>query len=403
MKRFVVIAMLAIGFITSSVRAIDGTPVWFPSVVTNALPMRTISTPTLAFDHYGGAAVSWSRIDSLSQNNTVHYSEQSPLGLWSHRTVSTGSAIGTATSVSFDRAERPSVGWLSLSGNFNIDINHGATTQLISSNAMGDEGLLVFNHDLAGQLQGAYAGANERSVYGINTSTQTITSNLLFDLANVDKIQDLDITIDHAGRRHAIVTARLLDFSEAVFVASEPSFGGAWATAMLDSGDAFGGASIAVNPQDGSLAVAYSKVDDNGLASLVYQDFSGPAPVMTDILSGNDREFGDIDLEFDPGDGRPSIALEESISGGNDQLLFAYNTGGTSWATSLVDDSIMIDTSNGEARPSLAYDDFGSTYPAIAYIDDDGALIVSFDPPIPEPATAMMLVMAAGISMRRQR
>jgi len=403
MKRLLVLTMLVIGLATNSARAIDGTPVWFPSVVATAQPLKNISSPTLAFDHYGGAAVSWSRIESFGQTNTVHFSEQSPLGLWNHRNVATGSGNGTSTSLSFDRAENPTVGWLDNDGDIRVDINRGSTTQLISNNALGEDGAMVLMHDLAGQLQGAYADVSGQSVYGINAAAPTITSHHLFDLANIDTIRDLDMTVDHTGRRHAIATARLPDQSEAVFIASEPSFGGAWATALLDSGDQIGGASIAVNPQDGSLAIAYSKVDGGGLASLVYQDFSGPSPVTTNILSAADREFGDIDLEFDPSDGRPSIALEESISGGNDQLLFAYNTGGTSWATSLVDDSILLDTPDGELRPSLAYDDFGSTYPAIAFVDDDGALIVSFDPPIPEPATVLLMMIATGMVVHRRR
>lgn len=404
MIRALIFSAITIGLAAAPAAAIDGTPVWFPSTVSAPVPSTSISAPSLAFDHYGGAAVSWSRINSSSQMNVVHFSEQSPLGLWNHRNVATGIGIGMATTLSFDRAERPTVSWLNEDATVQVDINRGAQTQLIASNALGDEGSLVFKHDIAGGLQGAYVSDSGQSVFGINATQPTITSDLLFNLSAIDQVRDLDFAIDHAGRRHVIATARLPDQREAVFIASEPSFGGNWATAMLDSGENIGGASIAVNPVNGELAIVYSKVDDGGGTSrLIFNDFSGVGMTTTEILAASDREFGDLDLEFDPSDGRPSIALEESIAGGNDQLLFAYNTGGTNWNTSLVDDSILIDTPDGELRPSLAYDDFGTTYPAIAFVDDDGALIVSFDPPIPEPSTAGLLLIGFGAVVGRRR
>ena len=84
--------------------------------------------------------------------------------------------------------------------------------------------------------------------------------------------------------------------------------------------------------------------------------------------------------------------------------MFAYLDGAQQWQTSLVDDSIAPDAPDGMPRaPSLAYDDYGTSWPAIAYADADGSLTVAFDPPVPEPGVMGLAFVGLALIARRRR
>lgn len=399
--RFVLLVAISL-FFASRAFGIDGTPVWFPSVVASPTVDEQFRKPTLAFDHYGGASVVWSKIAN-TQIGTVYRSERLGIGGWAHRQVASGIGVGSSTTLSFDRAERPLVGWTVSTGQIHCDFNDGQVVQMVGSNSNNIRPDIQFHHDIAGNLRGLYSTQGDGGT-GIAFSGSTFTTQSQFSIAAIDEIREIDITTDHTGLSYAIARVRQNNADETVAIASETTFPGAWPITNIVTTDGIGGVSIATDPTDGRIAFAYSTFDDNTNTSKVfYSKFNGLTLDTIELLSAGDRFYGDLDLAFDPSDGRPSLALEESLFTGADRLLFVYDNGSPNWQTSLVDDSILAGDLNNMLRPSLAYDDFGSTYPAISYIDGDGSLIVSFDPPVPEPATVTGLLVIGMLSLRRRR
>lgn len=398
----VFITLFALGL--PSAEAVDGTPVWYDSVVAAPVSLTTVSSPSLAFDHLGMPSLSWSRLSLAGGSNSVMRSERSGLGLWSHRLVASGQGTGIATSLSFDRSERPIVGWMNETSEVFADFNNGQSVNMAGASANATAGALSLSHDLAGNLRGLYAESTAGSLRGISFNGTTFASAPLATLSGVDEIMDAQLTTDHAGLRHVVARADLDGGGQGVIIASEPTFPTSWPSATLVTADQISGVATATNPVTGHVALAYTSHNDGSNTSkLVFAEFDGIALQTTEVLSSTTSEFFDISLAYDLTDGRPAIAFEES-AGGNDRLSLAYLNGSSQWLTSLIDDSISFDSPSGSLKPSLAFDDYGTSYPAVAYVDADGALTVAFDPPAtPEPATALLVIVATSCLRRRRR
>ena len=98
-------------------------------------------------------------------------------------------------------------------------------------------------------------------------------------------------------------------------------------------------------------------------------------------------------LAFDPADGRPAIAYEDSSD-----LEFAWFDGSV-WQTQTVD-------ATAGRNPSLAFNEYGDGWPVIAYFEGvvPGHLYVVRDPPgLPEPATLSLLALGGLAIIRRRR
>ena len=101
-------------------------------------------------------------------------------------------------------------------------------------------------------------------------------------------------------------------------------------------------------------------------------------------------------LAFDPSDGRPAIAYSKSSD-----LYFAWYDG-ASWQTQLVDEDVSV------VGPglTLAFNDYGTGFPSIAYYGYDPATseysLYFIDDPagVPEPTT-LMLVLGGAWLLRR--
>jgi hypothetical protein len=96
-------------------------------------------------------------------------------------------------------------------------------------------------------------------------------------------------------------------------------------------------------------------------------------------------------LAFDPVDGNPAIAY---FNDNNDSLKLAWHDGSI-WQTQMVDGFGL------GVVPSLAFNDFGSGFPSIAYYDGgaggSGSLYYIEDPPgpVPEPTSVTLLMAGA--------
>lgn len=381
-----------------------GTPSWSLSLVSGVDPGTYATSPTLAFDHYGTPSVSWSQVWSLSGMNSVRHSQLLGTGLWSHREVASGQGVGLMTSLSFDRAERPTIAWLDEDGSVSAEFNGGGAQQVAISGAGVVHPVLSLSHDLAGDLRGMYGEATPGGFSDIGYSGGVFSSGPLTTLSGLDAVLGAGLVTDHQGLRHIAARAELGGGGEAVVIASEPPGGGSWPAGQFVIADAIKGVDIAIDPTDGNIALAYTTLDaGTNTSSLYYAKFNGVLFDTTLVASSIFDVFEDASLAFDFSDGRPAIAYEQRLASA-EHLMFAYLDGAQQWQTSLVDDSIAMDAPDGMPRaPSLAYDDYGTSWPAIAYADADGSLTVAFDPPVPEPGALGLAFVGLAIIARRRR
>jgi hypothetical protein len=221
-------------------------------------------------------------------------------------------------------------------------------------------------------------------------------------------LMDAAMVADGRGLRQIVARVELSAGSEAVMAASEAPGGGPWSSGSLFTANTVSGVDIAVDPGDGNVAVAYSTFDGVNTSKLFFAKFNGFAMETTEVRSSTQHRFEDLSLAFDLADGLPAIAVEHKDIGlGQDQLALIYQDGAMIWQTSIIDSAISFDAPGGlQRRPSLAFDDFGTSFPAVAYVDNDEVLTVAFDPPVPEPSTVMLILSAAaliGFTQRRMR
>lgn len=401
---FLFLIIFSISALPEQSLAVSGTPTWFESRVGTAPPGSFVSSPSLAFDHYGTPSVSWSQVTDGSGNNIVRHSQFSGLGLWTSRDVASGIDIGLVTSIAFDRSERPTIAWINNSGNLAASFNGGAA-QAFGANAALATPALSISYDLAGNLRGAYARTTPGNFFDISYTGGSFSTLDMTTIPGVSSIIDAAMIADGRGLRQLAARANLSAGGQAIMLASEPSIPGPWASGQLIAADNVFGVDIKMDPTDGHPALAYTTFDNTSQTSrLFYTKFKSFGPQTTEIFSSTSQRFEDVSLSFDLSDGQPAIAYERrtNISGAQ-ELHFAYRTPALSWQTSLVDAMVTLDAPGGRPRrPSLAFDDYGTSWPAIAYIDADGGLNVAFDPPAPEPQAIVLLALAAHFRPRRR-
>src|SRR5260221_651643 len=102
--RCIFVISLAIAGGIRSVVATSGAPTWTLSLVATPTGNQYVSTPDLAFDHYGTPSTSFSLINTTG-SNSVQHAQHTSLGLWSSRELANGTGIGVRTAIAFDRNE----------------------------------------------------------------------------------------------------------------------------------------------------------------------------------------------------------------------------------------------------------------------------------------------------------
>ncbi len=397
-------ALLAWTVAAGSAYAVNGSPTWsIVSLWPGPGGTQYVSSPRMAFDHYGTPAVSWSIVDAVGiAANQVYHSQQTPLGLWSHRQMASGIGSGLLTSVSYDRAERPHVAWLNSNGSLNASFNFGASQNLTAAPAAATAlPSLSLRHDLAGNLVGIYAGSSAGQIGAITWNGTTYSRALLTTLPGVSSVRSAALTIDHRGLRHMVLDAVLQPSgARAVVLASEPANNAAWVSGVLTTADAVTGVDITTRGSDGRVAFTYA-TRTGTLSQLFYAESNGSTITTATVSSSSTAQYGGVSLAFDRTDGQPAIGFVDAT---NRDLLFSFRNPGGTWTTGVVDPDISLTSPLlGEPIfPSLAFNEFGTGWPALAYVGGNGDLRVAFDPPAPEPATAVLFP-AAAVAFARRR
>jgi hypothetical protein len=181
------------------------------------------------------------------------------------------------------------------------------------------------------------------------------------------------------------------------FSIEEPGLG--WVTTTLDdSGDTGYYPSIAIDPDTGYPAIAYTYFE-LGLGYLRFAAWDGDSWNSVTVDPSGDAGHSPS-LAFDSADGNPAIAYRDEST---DDLKLAWHDG-TSWQTQTVDA-----VGNVGYTPSLAFNDYGTGFPSIAYFDagsgGTGHLYFIEDPPaaVPEPGTQILWMLCVAVLSRRRQ
>ncbi|MBI5764581.1 MAG: hypothetical protein HZA51_13780 [Planctomycetes bacterium] len=379
--------------LSSTAFATSGTPTWTLSTVSALDPNTAASSPDLAFDHYGTASLSWTATSTMAGTNFVRHSQFTPLGFWSHREIANGPGVGLRTAITFDRAERPTLAWVNDNGTVFGQFNYGANQSVAASGANVARPVVALTTDLTGSLRGMFNNAAVGSTSSIGYSNPNFNSAAMMSLSGVSVVLDSQMVVDDRGLRHVASRAALSAGGQGVVLASE-SPGGLWSSATFTTADFVDGIDIGVDPADGRLAIAYTTYTGT-TSRLQYTKFNNGSLATTTIQTSNSNRFEDISLAFDASDSRPAIAYEMRTPS-TQELWYTFLNQALSWQSASVDTSIVMDSPIGLPRaPSLAFDDFGTSWPAIAYVNQgvpNEVLTVAFDPPAPEPAAAGLLI-----------
>jgi hypothetical protein len=398
-RRYILIHCLstAMGFILSTEPALAiGTtpPSWKPrETVTSTLAAYTAmigADRSLAYDHHGNPGIAF--FEHVFHG--LRYARRVPGAGWVHAVIDTGFSTGSYPSLAYDRYERPAISYHDRRTDGDLKYAHlsGSAWLLetvdITGN-MGDHTSLAF--DLLGQPAIAYHDNTNTSLKYVQDTDGDFS---LIDETPVTVVNQFDeghwasLVFDPWNR--PMITHWDFTNSDLRFSVQEPGIG--WVTATVDSTLTTGWyPSIAIDPDTGFPSIAYY---DTANTALRYAAWDGDAWNLTTLDGFFGIDAGEYpSLAFDPADGNPAIAYYDRSFG---NLKLAWHDGSI-WRTQTVDS-----VGNVGLSPSLAFNNYGSGFPSIAYFNDGvggtGQLFFIEDPPaVPEPASVMLL--AIGLSV----
>jgi hypothetical protein len=311
---------------------------------------------------------------------------------WVHAAIDTGGNVGKFPSLAYDRNERPAI---SYHDDTNDDLKYarfnGSAWQTETVDMTGNVGQytsLAFDH--LGRPAIAYQDFTNGSLKYVQDTDGDFS---LLDEAPVTVVQQFfegfwpSLVFDHLNR--PMIAHQDFANSDLRFSVQNPSIG--WVTTTVDSTDSTGvSPSIAIDPATGFPAIAYH---DSTNLDLRYAAWDGDSWNATTVDAPGSVGWHPS-LAFDPADGNPTIAYFDSTNSpsANGHLKLAWHDG-IAWQTQTVDA-----VGNVGRMPSLAFNDYGSGFPSIAYLDQSGSLYFIEDPPgaaVPEPASVMLLVAGA--------
>lgn len=390
------------------VLAVDTPPTWnAPETVASVpayfpnLDLYAGQDRYLAYDHFGNAGIAF--VDEITTGGTrfqPFYARRAPgLGWVVDDRLSFGffPTLASQPCLAFNHLEQPACTSMSTPTDDN-------DTHLFLS-IYDDESAVTWNNqDLSGfgngfgQLPRAWLTSSLRfdvlgraHVIGTNFDVFTASETLRYKfdsdgdgdlnpetwwyVLDLDPFpyEDMSVTlaVDSIARPMAAIWLEDTDINSSEVLFAMKDTGLSWQNVQLATNASH--PSIAIDPDNDFPAVAYHDVQN---ANLVYAWWDGNQWVH-DVVASTGITGLWPSLAFDPADGNPSIAYHNQSTG---SLMHAWHDG-AQWNTQVaVAGSFEVPTG---FTPSIAFNDFGTGFPAIAYFDISSELRFVEDPPLP--------------------
>lgn len=386
--------------LAASAAAVDTTPTWqTPEPVAN-VPNYFLDfaeyegqSRYLAFDHYGLPGIAFA--DQTSPTSTpIFYARRVPgIGWFADAVAIVGSfpEFVAQPCLAYDLSETPSISVMSRPNDTDdptawfgrADEDDFWSTQQVGVICLGnntpDRLASSLAYDLLGRAnvlsveEGCFGDPYVQSSADANANGD-LTDDPQFLVMQLEPHSYDDITlsldVDHLARpMGAIGIVDPVDASPNQVYFGFKDIGQGWAAVLLDANARH--PSLAIDPDTGYPAIAWY---DTAGQNLVYTEWDGNQWVATNVDTAGSTGLWPS-LAFDPTDGNPAIAYYDQTGG---DLNFAWHDG-VQWNTqTVVDGTFEVPTGY---TPSLAFNDFGTGFPAIAYFGVDSNIYFVEDPP----------------------
>jgi hypothetical protein len=360
----------------------------------------------LAYDHYGrpGVAISGPSFGLLYARRVPGYGWGIGLPV-----ITGGWPVGSlplSPSVAFDRHELPVVGCGS-GGNgtyiARLDADNVWHEQEVASEPSSYCSVAV---DLYGRMAMAWYDetfSQMKFAYDRNDNGVFDTTELEAVRSGGQTCRYVSLAFDPANRPMVALQNTTGGAEDLMFAVRDA--GTRWLEMTVDSAGSQGWMpSLAINPMTGFPAIAYA---GDGGANLRYAEWNGEDWLVSVLPNPRENGITGVSLAFDPEDGNPAIAYheDEPLAGGRyldwDATLLAFT-----WRhEDTWENQVVAWQGNTGLHPSLAFNDYGTGWAGIAYLDAEWKVWYIEDPPaVPEPATLALLAGgAAALAVGRGR
>jgi len=344
----------------------------------------------LAYDHHGNPGIAFFDV----VDNDLNYARRVPGFGWHYQTIDSVGNVGEYPSLAFDRYERPAISYYDC-GSGNLKFVHFDGAAWGTPQTVDADGEVGYDTSLAFDAQGRpgiayYDDTNTRLkfVYDTNGDFRLDDETPVVVSQEFEEGETPSLVFDPLGR--AMIAHLDSTNDDLRFSVNEPGIG--WITTTVDSVHGTGESqSIAIDPDTGYPAIAYNDYMNHDLR---YAEWDGNRWVCITVDAGDPWTGSFPSLAFDTADGNPAIAY---LNTSDEDLMLAWHDG-IGWNTQTVDFAGDVGIA-----PSLAFNDYGTGYPAIAYFEEMGAadnIYFIEDPPsvVPEPAS-LALLLVAGLTL----
>jgi hypothetical protein len=394
-----VVAAGAIGFAVVPVAGIDTTPTWeTPEPVAN-VPNYFLDIDEyegqpryLAFDHHGLPGIAFADQANVLVG-VISYARRAPgLGWFADPVAQAGFQADFVTQpcLAYDFSETPSISVMSIPNDTGIptayfgrpDEDDSWTMQELDIFELGGDPKWLASslaYDVLGRahvlfVRRSFFGDPKIAFVADANANGDLTDDQLFFVFDLDpgpnEVESLSLAVDQLARPMCAIG--LVDNSSPnpkQLYFGIKDIGQGWGTVQLDLDARH--PSLAIDPDTGYPAIAYH---DSANQNLVYTEWDGDQWMATNIDTTGSTGWWPS-LAFDPADGNPAIAYQSQTEG---DLMFAWHDG-VQWNTQVaVNGTVEVPTGY---TPSLAFNDFGTGFPAIAYFGIDSNLYFVEDPP----------------------